>query len=228
MKQLLIIIVTFVYVGCSSIEKKDEKTLTENSFNKTNNLAVQDSLVYLRNLSLTGDFNGDGVLDTIYQNVINKTTRQPIHYFPNSQWDSIEIYFDKMNADVILTIKNQAYDTLHLGLGGGLYCLINIGDNNNDNKDEIAFVVDYYNFSNISPCYIYTLCNNKWQKLKSFKIHESAFDYEGEQITDFKQIKGFLEYRSNKWFYIDYQDWFDAETDKDTVLRPLKIETSCE
>jgi len=223
--KVITIIILLIFLECSFIQK--QKTLSEDSSNKINKLSSQDTLVYLKKFSLTGDFNGDGKLDTINQNVIIANSKKQIDYFPSSQWDTIENYFDRIKADVILTVKNQKCDTLHLGSGGGLYCLINIGDNNKDKKDEIAIVVDYYNFTNISPCNIYTLCNNKWKVLKSFKIHENAFDYEGQNIPDFKQIKGFLEYRKNKWLYIDYEDLFNAETDKDTILKPLIIKNGC-
>jgi hypothetical protein len=226
MKHILYIVLFFCS-SCSFIEKPNEKINSENSLNKKNKLANQDSLACLKKLFVTGDFDGDGKLDTISQNNISDITHQQIDSYPCNQWDSIEKYFDKIEADVILTIKNKNCDTLHLGSGSGLYCLINIGDNNKDKKDEIAFVVDYHNFTNISPCDIYTLCKNKWIKLKTFDIHESAFDYESENDSDFKQIKGFLECHKNKWFYIDYMDWYNAETDKDTILRPLKIKNGC-
>ena len=227
MKQAVIYLIIILCFSCSFIEKKDSKTNSKISLNNSRKIDIQDTLVYLKKLSLVGDFDGDGKLDTIYQNVINEKTKQQIDYFPSKQWDSIENYFNKIGADVILTLKKHKCDTLHLGSGGGLYCLINIGDNNHDKKEEIALVTDYYNFTNISPCEIYTICDNKWIKLKSFKIHESAFDYEGEKIPEFKQIRGFLENRKNKWFYIDYEDLFNAEADKDTILKPLKIKKSC-
>lgn len=188
---------------------------------------VSDSLVHLQKLTITGDFDGDGKSDTICQNTISKSTREEITSFPENQWDSIERYFDRLEADVTLTLKNRKADTLHLGSGGGMYCLINIGDTNKDRKDEVAFVVDYYNFSNISPCMVYTLCDGEWIQLQSFKIHESAFEYEGEKLPVFKEIKGFLEVRNKRWHYIDYQHWFDAETDSDTLLKPLENKTTC-
>ncbi|MGV7105107.1 hypothetical protein [Flavobacterium sp. U410] len=224
MRQRIIYLAMLLCFGCSFIEKQEKQTNSENLFNR---IKTQDSLVYLKRLSLIGDFDGDGRTDTISQNLINKKSKLQIDYFPSSQWDSIENYFDKIEAEVILTVKNHKCDTLRFSSGGGLYCLINLGDNNNDKKDEIALVVDYYSFTNISLCNIYTLCNTKWIQLKSFKIHENAFDYKEKNIPEFKQIKGFLEYRNNNWFYIDYEDWFNAKTEKDTILKPLKIKKVC-
>lgn len=203
--------------------------INTNKNNKTNNLtinkdtAIKTTFFYLKKLSVTGDFDGDGKIDTLCQNTINELTKQPIDSFPDSQWNSIENYFWLMKADVQLFMNNKPSDTLHLGAGGSLYCLINIGDNNNDNKDEIAVVVDYYDFTNISTCGIYSLCGNKWKEIKSFKVHENTFVYEVDSINDCKQINGYLEYRKNKWYYIDYYDWFNAETDKDIMLKPLII-----
>lgn len=143
MKQLVINLVIILCFGCSFIEKQEAKTNSKNSLAKIQKIDTLDSLVYLKKLSLIGDFDGDSKLDTIYQNILNEKTKEQIDYFPSNQWDSIEKYFSKIGADVILTVKNRKCDTLHLGAGGGLYCLINIGDNNHDKKDEIALVTDY-------------------------------------------------------------------------------------
>ena len=220
----------FVFIfcfSCSHVDKKNIESRSNDTLDLEKESLTKRAYVHLDKKSIIGDFDGDSKTDTLFQNTINEITKLSIDSFPDNQWDSIENYFYKINADVILTILNRQYDTLHLGSGGGLYCLINIGDNNNDKKDEIALVVDYYNFTNITPCCIYTLCGNKWKELKSFKIHESAFDFEGDSIPTFKPIKGFLEFRKNKWFYIDYQDWFNAESDKDTILKQLKIKNGC-
>lgn len=214
-------------VSCAPIDNKNRKNTIETSIENKNNSLKETTYFHLNKLSIIGDFDGDGKKDTLYQNTVNQINQSSIDSFADNQWDSIENYFYKINADVILTIANRHFDTLHLGAGGGLYCLINMGDNNKDNKDEIALVVDDYSFTNISSCYIYTLCGHKWIALKSFKIHESAFDYRGDSAIIFKQINGFLEQRKNKWFYIDYQDWFNAENDKDAMLKPLKLKKGC-
>lgn len=208
--------------GCTNGSNNNNDTKID-SLNTNNDRVLKNTFFHLKKLSITGDFDGDGKVDTLSQNTINKQTKQPIDSFPDSQWNSIENYFWLMNADVQLFMSNKPCDTLHLGAGGSLYCLINIGDNNKDKKDEVAVVVDYYDLTNISTCVIYSLCGNKWKEIKSFKVFESAFDYEGDSIPNSKQINGYLEYRKNKWYYIDYYDWFNAETDKDTMLKPLII-----
>ncbi|WP_291083560.1 hypothetical protein [Flavobacterium sp. BFFFF1] len=219
-RPLLIFLAVFVIFGYSFIGATAK---VEGEYAKIKQPLVEDTLVYLKKLSVTGDFDGDGKQDTIYQNTLSGITHQFVDSFPASAWDSIQIYFDRIDADVFLTVRNRKCDTLHLGSGGGLYCLINMGDNNKDKKDEIALVLDNYSFTNISNCTIYSLCGSQWQELKTFQIHQFAFEYEGIDEPVFKRIKGFLESRKNKWFYIDYMDWFNAEKNQDTVLKPLKI-----
>ncbi len=178
----------------------------------------------IENQSITGDFDGDGKLDTLYQHTVSGYNKLPIDSFQTDPWDSIESILLKADAEILLTLSHNHYDTLSLGFGGGLYSLINIGDNNNDQIDEIALVVNTYNFSNISVCEIFTLCKDKWIPLKEFQIHEQAY-YDTD--LDPKKIKGFLEYQNGDWFYIDYIDLFNAESAKDTLLKPLKINKGC-
>lgn len=217
MKRQLPILMGFI-LCCSSFGSTKDDSLTKGD-SKIN-------FIHIDKLSLTGDFDGDGKMDTIIENNISGLNKKQIDSFPDNQWDSLDNYFSKIDADVCLILKKRKSDTLHLGVGRGLFCLVNIGDNNKDKKDEIVFVVDYCNFTNVSNCYIYTLCDNKWIKLKSFLIHESAFENDGYD-TKTKGIKGFLELRKNKWFYIDYYEWFNAKTEREMELKPLKIKNGC-
>lgn len=216
-----------VVILCSCMNKGNGKISGKTRSKYVPSVTANDSIVYLKKLSITGDFDGDGKTDTIHQDVVNRKTHKPIDSFPSAEWDSIQNYFGRIDAEVILTTSDKKSDTLHLASGGGLYCLINLGDVNHDHKDEIALVLNNYSFTNISTCEIYTLCGRHWQKVKSFRIHQDAFDYEDDNVPNFSQIKGYLEYRKSRWYYIDYEKWFNAETDKDTVLQPLKIKTRC-
>ena len=86
----------------------------------------------------------------------------------------------------------------------GLFCLINIGDNNNDGKDEIALVPALLDYSNLNSCRIYSLCNNEWQELTVFRILEDSFAYAGSTEPIFTEIVNYLEHKDGQWFFWDY------------------------
>ncbi|MEI7596085.1 MAG: hypothetical protein WCK02_10085 [Bacteroidota bacterium] len=225
MKHAYIFLVYIFIYGCTNVDSIKNNNTTSDTL-KINKAELK--FVHLNKLSVTGDFDGDGKKDTLVENNISGLNKMPIDSIPNySEWDSLARYFDSIESDLILSLINRKCDTLHLGSGQGLFCLINIGDNNNDKKDEIALVVDHCTFTNICTCHIYSLCDNKWIELKYFIIHRDAFEYDENSKPYSNGIKGFLELRKNKWMYIDYYDWFEAKSEKDTVLKPLKIKSSC-
>lgn len=181
----------------------------------------------LKKLFVVGDFDGDGVKDTIFQHNYSLLTKAEIDNAADpfqNDWDIVEKWFYDQDPDVNLTINTNNRNVLHLGPAQGLYCLINIGDNNADGKDEIAFVIDYLDFSRVNSCKIYSLCNNKWTLLKQFGIHEGAFDFTPGEIATFEHIKDFLEKKNGKWVYKDYlQDSDDNEEEVGKMLQ-LKLD----
>lgn len=74
-------------------------------------------------------------------------------------------------------------DTILFSPAIGTYCLINLGDNNNDGKDEVAVVPDLPDYSN--TCHIYTLCSHHWTELKMFSINEGGFTFPKEAVPGF-------------------------------------------
>ncbi len=129
-------------------------------------------------------------------------------------WDKTVVsWYNVQEADVYLTMAG-IHDTLTLGSGQGLYCLLNIGDNNTDGKDEIAFVVDYCDNSRVNDCRIYSLCNGKWTMLLEFGVHEDAFNFTSDTIPYFSEIPDFLVKQNGAWVYKDYrQDGWDKPED---------------
>lgn len=176
----------------------------------------------LNKLTVTGDFDGDKITDTLYQHNFSKLTHVEIDSslspFEN-EWDEVIHWFYDQDSDVYLTLNNAKTDTLHLGVGQGLYCLINIGDNNGDGKDEVALSVDYCDYSRINTCQIYTLCNTKWTLVKEFEIHEDAFNFKDEEPI-FTEIKGYLEKQNGRWVYHDNAIiGYDSPDDVGKMLR---------
>ena len=186
--------------------------------------AEEIKLHELEKLFVVGNFDGNGV-DTLFQHNYSGLTKAEIDSAASpyqNDWETIVHWFQEQEAEVYLAFNKPNKDTLHLGAAQGLYCLINIGDNNSDGRDEIALVVDYLDYSNRNTCKIYTLCNNKWTLLKQFGIHESAFDFSNEEAPVFFGIRGYLEKHEGKWIYLDISD-YDAEADE-VEMKPLKLE----
>lgn len=181
----------------------------------------------LQKLFVVGNFVSDKKVDTIYQHNFSNLHKKEIDFTPNpmkTDWDEVVKWFYDQDADVTLRLNRKKSEILHLGTAQGLYCLINIGDNNKDGKDEIAFVIDKLDESRTNTCKIYTFCNGKWQLLKEFGILEDAFDWKKDEMQPkFYSIKGYLEKQNGTWNYLDYnQTEFDS-ADEVGKMKVLKL-----
>lgn len=127
--------------------------------------------------SIIGDFNGDKVNDTIFESYINSETKLETYKILDTlNWDN----------DIELTIKNKPISLLYSSIKSvshylvtnnpqqkGIYLFTNLGDINDDNKDEFGFAVDWADYSNLNTYNIMTLNKNKFVKIFSFPIHET-------------------------------------------------------
>lgn len=164
-----------------------------------------------------GNFDGDQQPDTLYQCVFSDFAKTKITHAPAAaqpEPDSVAAWFARRGAEVLLTLGQPARDTLHLGFGQGLYCLFNLGDTNSDGRDEVALAVDYLDESRVNSCKIITVCRGKLRLLKSFRIHESAFDEAPAAAP------GFLVRRKGRWLYTDYPE--DAAADSPATAGQLR------
>lgn len=222
MKQIFYIL-TLLF-GILSCNSRTVKTV-DSTVSKT-----ADSNIKLHKLEkkfVVGDFDGDGKQDSIFQHNYSRLTKTEIEYSADpfqNDWDTVVKWFYDQDANLYLTINKNNQDTLNLGTAQGLYCLINIGDNNADGKDEIALVIDYLDFSRVNSCKIYNLCKDKWTLLKQFGVHEDSFDFTTDKAPTFDNIKDFLEKHNGKWVYNDYsQDGYDNQEDVGKMLT-LKLD----
>ena len=190
MKQTFYILtLTLVLLSCISQTEKtvDNTTVTKTAYDKI-------KLHKLEKLFVIGDFDGDEKQDTIFQHNYSRLTKTEIDYSADpfqNQWDTVVKWFYDQGANLYLAINKSNQDTLRLGTAQGLYCLINIGDNNADGKDEIALVIDYLDFSMVNSCKIYSMCKDNWTLLKQFGVHEDAFSFTSEKhqyLTTLKTI----------------------------------------
>lgn len=213
------LILLMLFFSCAKNDKKISYTVNSKDTASVLKKTETDTFHKLGKLFCVGDFDGDGKRDTIFQHNFSKLKKEEIINAPDpakNEWEDVVKWFMGQDSDVYLAFNKTKSDTLHLGTAQGLYCLINIGDNNFDGRDEIALVIDNLDFSNLNSCKIYSMCKGKWLELKQFNINESAFDMvEGAQNT-FSDIPDYLEKKDNKWYYTD-----NLENEK---MQLLKIE----
>lgn len=223
MKETFYILI--LLLGLLSCNGGKEKTVTKPTVTKKADVKVK--LHKLEKLFVVGDFDGDGKQDTISQHNYSRRTKSEIVMAADpfqNEWDSVVKWFYNQDAELYLVINKTNNDTLRLGTAKGLYCLINVGDNNADNKDEIALVVDYLDFSRVNSCKIYSLCKDKWTLLKEFGVHEEAFDFFSDKAPLFENIKDFLEKQNGKWVFKDYlQDGYNNPEEVGKML-PLNLD----
>ncbi|WP_370477060.1 FG-GAP repeat domain-containing protein [Tamlana flava] len=107
--------------------------------------------------SITGDFNGDGLEDTLYANVTYGLTKDSLA--------SIVLYSnEKVINSFFLTTSSKA---------NNLHFLKNEGDLNNDGRDEISFVIDWNDSSNKNTYQIASYNDlGVWEVLYMFDILE--------------------------------------------------------
>ncbi|KUJ61003.1 hypothetical protein AR687_14850 [Flavobacteriaceae bacterium CRH] len=221
---IYILVLTLALLSCNGHNEKKVN-------NKTAVRPIKDTIKFhkLRKLFVVGDFNGEGKKDTIFQHNYSGVTKSEIINAPDpfqNEWDFVVEWFYKQESELYLALNKNNQEKLYLGEAHGLYFLINIGDNNADGKDEIAFVIDYLDFSRVNSCKIYSLCKGKWILLKQFGVLEGAFDFtpDSQKTPDFDIIKEYLEKQNGKWVYKDYlQDSYDTEEEVGK-MKPLKLE----
>ena len=178
-----IVLMLFVlFVSCKNKTVPQEKHEVKQS-------AVADTLrkIFGTRDTVIADVDGDKVPDTLIESYISRLTGKETYMV----MDSVD--FDN---NVTLTVKNEPicklyslnrkFDTLlisdELQLRG-LYFAENLGDLNNDGNDEIGYVVDYADWSNINSYHIttYKKDKNKWEELANFSINE-GINFEPEQL----------------------------------------------
>lgn len=204
-----------IFVGCSKPKKDIEQTTS----------VKKDTLTYQtpQTLSINGDFDGDGIQDTLTPFLADSTGNTVKNMLDQETWEETVAYFGKQGYYTTIALNHGKNGMLKFGNAQGLYCLINIGDLNKDNRDEIALVPDLMDFSRANSCRIYSLCSSEWKELFTFNVHEDAFDYTGDTPPLFTNIPGALEYRNNKWYYLDYLEMDYETAEKVGKMKALKV-----
>ena len=123
---------------------------------------------------ISGDFNGDGkkekLIEHFYSGLNHKETNK---FYDSLGYDDQVAMAVEKDPYSFIACNNHLIDTLHISSGGqllGLSYLKNEGDLNGDGTDEISYVVDWADWSNLNTWHIMTFKNKRWKELYSFPI----------------------------------------------------------
>ncbi|MGC4039898.1 MAG: hypothetical protein QM710_03645 [Flavobacterium sp.] len=191
---------------------------------KTGNIIIKKKQPAVEKLApalfISGDFNGDKATDTIFESYQSSITHKEISKLHDSiNWDN----------DLDLTIKSKPVTTLYSSDKSiekfmvsdhpqqkGVYLFANLGDINDDGKDEFGYAVDWADFSSLNTYHIMTLKQGSFIEIFQFPIHESMSIPEGKDFDP----KDLIKKTSKKTIRYNYVDL--AEVDIRQALHTFK------
>jgi hypothetical protein len=124
--------------------------------------------------TIIGDFDGDGkkekLIEHFYSRIDHKETNK---FYENADYDQLVELTEKKKPYSFISCDNKRISDLPIAAKDqllGLAYLKNEGDLNGDGTDEISYVVDWADWSNLNTMHIMTYKNRKWKELYSFSI----------------------------------------------------------
>ncbi|MGC4102136.1 hypothetical protein [Ferruginibacter sp.] len=190
MRTLLIIPIVSLLFSCNSapIKKQAEKvlphadTLQHVSSDTTNQLeetlkTVPPNIqpVFGYRFVISGDFDGDGKQERLIEHFFSGIDHKETNKFYDSlpEYDQLVALTMKKEPYCFITSDNNSIDSFHIAADGqllGLSYLKNEGDLDGDGADEISYVINWADWSNLNTWHIATYKNKKWVELYSFPI----------------------------------------------------------
>ena len=161
--------------------------------------------------SIVGDFNGDRKVDTVFESYISSLTNKETYKKQNTvDWENnLDLIIKKLPVTRLYASipKVDTFIVTKEAQQIGLFHFRNLGDLNEDGKDEIGYAINWSDNSNLNHYHIVSIINNKFKEIFSFEINE-MFCYEGsEELFDNKE---FIQKIGNKT--IKYKFYSDSAT----------------
>lgn len=125
---------------------------------------------------ITGDFDGDGKKEILTEHFISGIDhKETCKFYENGDYDTlVSLNYEKKPIS-LLTCNKQRINDLIIDPDGkslGLAYIKNEGDLDGDGADEISYVADWADWSNVNFCTIMSYKNQKWQDIYSFQIRD--------------------------------------------------------
>jgi hypothetical protein len=194
-------------IACN--QKSNNRTTAVDSLsvnNQTDTVSIQKE--FGDRFSIVGDFNGDGKTDTVYESYISSlTNKETYKKLDNQDWEHnidliiaqqpvTRLYTSIPNVDTFTVTK----ETQQIGL----FHFRNLGDLNEDGKDEIGYAINWADNSNLNSYRIVSIIDNRFKEVFSFKINEMLCYDGSEDLFDNKEFIQKIGSRTIKYkFYSD-------------------------
>lgn len=173
--------ISLLLFSCNSNIQGDEYTESDTSHVLTSQIDSVDSdtlrvvPVWGYRFVISGDFDGDGKQEELIEHFFSGISNQETNKFYENLADYGDLVDSTVKKDPIsfLTCDDERIDTLLIHSGGqlfGLSYLKNEGDLNGDGNDEISYVINWADWSNLNTWHVATYKNNEWKELYSFPI----------------------------------------------------------
>jgi len=198
-----------LFCCCNNIPKETKKSSNDSIIQpKATTSKIIDIGNFNDRLKISGDFDGDGITDTAYESYISELTgKETFKTLDSTDWE----------RNVELIIKNKPVCRIYSNINftatyvltkeyqqRGVFLFENLGDLNNDKGDELGYIIDWANNSNLNTYHILTLFKNKkWMELFNFPINESV-NFEPENL--FKNHSLILKEGDSRIKYKFYSD----------------------
>jgi hypothetical protein len=126
--------------------------------------------------TITGDFNGDGKKEKLTEHYFSNITQQETNKFCEKlDYDSLVSLTKLKKPHSFVLCNDKKINTLEISQNPqllGLSYLKNEGDLNGDGTDEVSYVVNWADWSNVNTWHIVTYKNDKWRDIYSFSIRD--------------------------------------------------------
>ncbi len=127
---------------------------------------------------VTGDFNGDHVIDTLFERYTDSNFQKevPKYYsYPDAEFDYGDLVFLSGYLGWESFLEWKDVDLKLKGGQLGFHYIENCGDLNVDGKDEILVLKQIADWSNLNTAHIYTIENNQWKEIAAISVWEWQF-----------------------------------------------------
>ena len=186
-------IATFILCSCNQAPIKQSTIVSiDTTVKAAPAAAAPDYKRFGERLKISGDFNGDGNKDTIFESYISTLTKnETFKTFDSTDWEenigliiqnkpACRLYSNITGVDTLL-VTNEPQQS-------GIALFENLGDLNNDNGDELGYIINWADDSNLNTYHILTLTKEKkWKELLAFPINELV-NYEPENLFNGKDL----------------------------------------